>query len=194
MLFGVKRNAATAALTTLLLLALAAPLYLASSIAVTPGLEFSRLARAAAGFGVILLSDALLHAGFTALAPRRYPPAFDELLDYFAGQSTLAMATGGLLAASEEILFRGGLMPAFIGLGNLNPHTAAAATGLLFGALHLIPRRRLAPIAIWACWEGFLLGEVYLWSGSLLGVIVVHAVHDFGGFAAFRWLRRRRMG
>ena len=68
--------------------------------------------------------------------------------------------------------------------------TAIAVTALIFGLLHLIPRRRLWPFAVWAVWEGALLGGIYVWSGSLLVVVVLHTLHDAGGFGLFAIQRR----
>ena len=53
----------------------------------------------------------------------------------------------------------------------------------LFGLSHLLREPKLAPFAIWAVWEGLLLGVIYVWSGSLLLVMIVHAIHDIAGFS-----------
>ena len=58
-------------------------------------------------------------------------------------------------------------------------------SALVFGALHRLPKTRLAPFALWAVWEGVVLGGIYLAFGSLLVSIVVHAAHDLIGFTLF---------
>jgi membrane protease YdiL (CAAX protease family) len=62
---------------------------------------------------------------------------------------------------------------------------------VVFGLCHAIPDRRLLPFTLWAVWEGALLGGVYVLSGSLLVVVVLHILHDIAGFSVFAYQRRR---
>ena len=57
-----------------------------------------------------------------------------------------------------------------------------AVSALVFGLAHLIPERPLAPFILWALWEGLVLGLVYVVSGSLLLLILLHCLNDWLGF------------
>lgn len=146
----------------------------------------------ALALGIVLASDALVHGGLWLLRGRRYLARFRALAEYFRPQGAAEIAGAGLLAGGEELFFRGVL------LEGVRWHTGAGPalvlSALAFGALHIIRRRELAPFALWAVWEGLLLGAVYLASGSLLTSLLVHAAHDTFGFTLFalvRWLGRR---
>jgi len=92
----------------------------------------------------------------------------------------LARALGGLLGplapaeclllaavsgVAEEAFFRGALQPR-IGL---------FAAALLFGAAHFVPRRELAPWALFALAAGLLLGVLFESTGNLVAPVVAHA-------------------
>jgi membrane protease YdiL (CAAX protease family) len=74
-----------------------------------------------------------------------------------------------LLAAvsgvAEEAFFRGLLQP-FLGL---------MAASLVFGAAHFVPRRDLAPWALFAAAAGFVLGALFELTGNLVAPVVAHA-------------------
>jgi len=78
----------------------------------------------------------------------------------------LAVALSG--SAAEEILFRGALQPV-IGI---------LLTNLLFGFFHFWAQRRLLAYGVGAFAMGVLLSVVYLWSRSLLTVILMHITHN----------------
>ena len=99
--------------------------------------------------------------------------------------------SGGLLAGGEELIFRGVLLEGLRSLAGLSSPAAIAVAALAFGLCHLLPNRQLYPFAFWAVWEGALLGGIYVLSGSLLVAMVVHILHDIGGFMLFAWQRRR---
>ncbi|HEY9796384.1 MAG TPA: CPBP family intramembrane glutamic endopeptidase [Leptolyngbyaceae cyanobacterium] len=75
---------------------------------------------------------------------------------------------GLLPGMSEELLFRGVMLPA-IGLNA----TGLVATSLLFGILHLSGRQQW-PYVVWASVVGLLLGFSALATGNLLVPIVAH--------------------
>ena len=101
------------------------------------------------------------------------------------------MVAGGLLAGGEELLFRGVMLQALQTFAGLAAPWAVLVVALVFGLAHLIPQRLLWPFAVWAVWEGVLLGGVFVLSGSLAVVVVLHVVHDILGFAIFAHQRRR---
>jgi membrane protease YdiL (CAAX protease family) len=113
-----------------------------------------------AGVLVILLSDQLT---------RRTRPG--ENLARALGQilGRLSLAECALLAAlsgvAEEAFFRGVLQPR-IGL---------LAAALVFGLAHFVPRRELAPWALFAVVAGLLLGVLFQSTGNLVAPVVAHA-------------------
>jgi membrane protease YdiL (CAAX protease family) len=145
-----------------------------------------------AGMVLIAVSDAGLHGLFVWLFGERYRWRYRALVEYFRPQGWLAIIMGSLLAGGEELVFRGLLLEGLRTLAGFSSSTAVGLSALLFGFLHLIPRRPLQPFALWAVWEGVVLGGVYVWSGSLLVNIVLHVWHDFGGFSIFA--RQRHTG
>jgi membrane protease YdiL (CAAX protease family) len=152
----------------------------------TPGL----IRQLALVMGVLAASDALLH-GILWLAIRdRYMAQYRALVASFRAQGPAEIAAGGLLAAGEELVFRGVLLQGLMSRAGAGPAAAIALSALVFGALHLPRERRLAPFALWAVWEGVLLGGIYVTTGSLLLVMLAHALHDVGGFSLFALQRR----
>lgn len=77
---------------------------------------------------------------------------------------------GLLPGLSEELLFRGVMLPAF-GL-NL---TAVIVSSILFGVLHLSGMQQW-PYVFWAAVVGFVLGYSALTTGNLLVPIVAHVI------------------
>ncbi len=75
---------------------------------------------------------------------------------------------GLLPGLSEELLFRGVMLPAF----GLNV-TAVVLSSLCFGILHLSDRQQW-PYVVWATAVGLLLGYSALSTGNLLVPIVAH--------------------
>jgi membrane protease YdiL (CAAX protease family) len=138
------------------------------------------------GLAMLLASDASLHTMFSSLASDRYPSAFLGLAEVFAEQTPSDWLAGGVLAGAEELLFRGVLVTGGIQVVGLGPIAAAALAALAFGLAHLLVARRLWAFSIWATWEGFLLGLLYLASGSLGAVILAHGLHDVLGFWFFQ--------
>lgn len=150
-----------------------------------------RMLQAALGLAAVLASDALCH-GLLALSFReRYLSRYRALAEYFSPQGPKEILAGGLLAGlGEEMFFRGLILQSLLSRFAVGHAAAIAISALLFGACHAIPDRRLAPFALWAVWEGALLGGVYVVTGSLLVVMGVHAAHDIFGFALFALQRR----
>lgn len=154
------------------------------------GLTLPRLLQALAGLAAVLASDALGHGLLALLFRERYLSRYRALADYFSPQGPKELVAAGLLAGlGEELFFRGLILRTVLVQFRL-PGLAVAVSALVFGAFHVIPDRRLAPFALWAVWEGALLGGVYVASGSLAVVMLVHGAHDIGGFALFAMQRR----
>jgi hypothetical protein len=86
---------------------------------------------------------------------------------------------GLLPGMSEELLFRGVMLPAV----GLNP-TGLVATSLLFGVLHLSGPQQW-PYVVWASAVGFLLGYSALATGNLLVPIVAHVVTNL--LSSYLW-------
>lgn len=93
---------------------------------------------------------------------------------------------GLLPGMSEELLFRGVMLPA-IGLNT----TGVLATSLLFGVLHLSGRQQW-PYVVWASVVGLLLGFSAVATGNLLVPIVAHIVTNL--LSSYLWkLGHRRV-
>lgn len=93
---------------------------------------------------------------------------------------------GLLPGMSEELLFRGVMLPA-IGLNV----TGLTVSSLCFGILHMSGRGQW-PYAIWASAVGFLLGGCALSTGNLLVPIVAHVVTNFT--SSLFWQLSQRQG
>lgn len=74
----------------------------------------------------------------------------------------LGIASG----TAEEIFFRGALQP-FAGY---------VLTSLVFGLLHVGPRREFLPWTAWAVVMGFVLGGVFELTGALEGPLLAHVL------------------
>jgi|GEM_PF-2026892 len=141
-----------------------------------------------------LAVDGLLHT----LLSRRFSPGYAPLFRSHGVAVSGAMGpaeivTGGLMAGlGEEPFFRGLLLPA---LAVSTGHTglAVAITSLLFASCHWLSPRFFG-FWIWACWEGMLFGVVFVMTESLLVVMLAHALHDWVGYAVFRWKYRLHEG
>ena len=86
---------------------------------------------------------------------------------------------GLLPGLSEELLFRGVMLPA---LGA--DHIAVIVSSLCFGVLHLSDTQQW-PYVIWATLIGVILGYSALLSGNLLLPIVAHIVTNL--FSSYLW-------
>ena len=93
---------------------------------------------------------------------------------------------GLLPGMSEELLFRGVMLPA-VGLNA----TGILATSLIFGVLHLSGRQQW-PYVVWASVVGLLLGFSAVATGNLLVPIVAHIVTNL--LSSYLWkLGHRRV-
>jgi membrane protease YdiL (CAAX protease family) len=144
----------------------------------------------AGGIGLMAASDIFLHTLFRLVLGTPYRKCYAAFVEYFRPQGAREIIAGGLLAGGEELIFRGILLQVLISSAGLRPYIALAISSLVFALFHLLPARRLWPFALWALWEGGLLGWVYLWSGSLLVCVVLHILHDVAGFCLLAWQRR----
>ena len=86
---------------------------------------------------------------------------------------------GLLPGLSEELLFRGVMLPAF----GLNI-TAVIVSSLLFGVLHLSGSEQW-PYVVWATVVGFGLGYIALITGNLLIPITAHIITNL--VSSFLW-------
>lgn len=92
---------------------------------------------------------------------------------------------GLLPGLSEELLFRGVMLPAF-GLDV----TAVIVSSICFGVLHLSGTQQW-PYVIWATAVGFLLGCSALYTGNLLVPIVAHTITNLVSSYFWKWEHSR---
>ena len=191
MLFSVKKSAVLS-----LMLAL---VFASSSLLLKYhlGLEWNLyIGEAALGqfvfaLGFILASDLVVSTILVIVFHTAYVRLSMELAEYFSRQSMYAILAGGLLAASEEMFFRGVLLEYMIGTLDAGVYYAVIVSAVIFGLFHIIRNKRLALFSLWAFWEGVILGAIYLYTDSLPVTMAVHAAHDIAGFALFSLQRRR---
>lgn len=192
MLFALKRSAPAALLAAVVLGAGAGLAADWLGLGWTFGPTARTLAVGAATAAGMLLADGLVHAALRWRHGAAYEAVYGRIVRYFRGQSPVAIAAGGALAAAEEVAFRGVVLLGLVRVAGTPPALAVVAAALAFGALHVTPGADLGPFALWAVWEGLALGAVFVATGSLPGVAIAHAFHDIVGFATFA--RQRRSG
>ncbi len=141
------------------------------------------------------LRDLLLGLGLgiiitvlSGLAYRLSPP-YRKSADYYLDVVLKPLALPDLIwlgllpGLSEELLFRGVMLPA-LGLD----HTAVIVSSLCFGILHLSGAQQW-PYVIWATIIGMILGYSALQSGNLLVPIVAHVVTNL--LSSYFWKIRK---
>ena len=112
----------------------------------------------------------LMVVAFSAFAMRRtewgrtLARTFAEILGGFTSAQGWWLAL--LSGFGEEMFFR----------GLLQPHLGLVITSLIFGLVHLAPRRELLPWTIFSIGAGFLLGWLYQFAGNLVAPIACHVV------------------
>jgi membrane protease YdiL (CAAX protease family) len=127
------------------------------------GLALPTLGLALAGFGVGLVVVAVVHVGLRAInSVEMGARALATLLGPLTIKEALALAA--LSAVGEELLFRGALWE----------HLDLLGTTLLFGVVHVIPRRNLWAYPAFATGAGLLLGVLRMSSGSVFPAIFAH--------------------
>lgn len=189
MLFTVKRRARGALGLAALLGGLAVVLRAVGGLSWSLRVTSESLLLGGLGLLALLLVDAIGHVAFEARWGDHYLAVYGAFVEYFDGQSRGAILAGGLLAASEELLFRGVLLQGLIELTAVPIGISIVVTGLLFGAAHYARGETIAVFTVWAAWEGVLLGCLYVLSGSLIVPVVAHVAHDIGGFGLLAWQR-----
>jgi membrane protease YdiL (CAAX protease family) len=125
---------------------------------------------------------------FSGLAYRFSPP-YRKSADYYLEMVIKPLALPDLLwlgllpGLSEELLFRGVMLPA---LGA--DHVAVIVSSLCFGVLHLSGAEQW-PYVIWATIIGIILAYSALLSGNLLVPIMAHIVTNL--LSSYLWKTRQ---
>jgi membrane protease YdiL (CAAX protease family) len=140
--------------------------------------------RRAVGFVALTITAFLVFSAVWALALGESPK--EKLLEQLgADETALLLALSALLTTvmapvCEEMLFRGYIFAALTKWKGWAP--AAAATGVLFGAVHAgsAPVVYLVPLAV----LGFLLCALYRETGSLYPCIATHSINNSIAFAS----------
>jgi membrane protease YdiL (CAAX protease family) len=134
-----------------------------------------------------LLLGLAIAAGITGASSLVYRlwPAYRQSADFYLQLVLKPLVLpdiiwlGLLPGMSEELLFRGVMLPA-VGLNAIG----LVATSLLFGVLHLSGPQQW-PYVVWASAVGFLLGFSALATGNLLVPIVAHIVTNL--LSSYLW-------
>jgi uncharacterized protein len=110
-----------------------------------------------------------------------------ELGPFLASLSALELAILAAIAGfSEEVLFRGVLLPALS--RELSSIGGLLASSVLFGLVHFASRTYALVAGIMGCY----LGILFLLTGSLVVPIVSHALYDFGALLVLARRARQR--
>ena len=141
--------------------------------------------------GLILASDLILSILLLVIFHTAFVRLWMEMAGYFSPQRLHDVLAGGLLAAGEEMLFRGVLLQYMVQTLGWYSYYAVAISAAAFALFHVIWKKRLALFSVWAFWEGVMLGVIYIYTDSLPVVMAVHAAHDVAGFTLFSLQRRR---
>ncbi len=136
----------------------------------------SVLAATLVGLGIV----GLCHLGLRLLpAVRGAADALTEVLGPLTyGQVALLALVSGF---AEELLFRGALWP----------HLGLLGTTLLFGLVHVVPKRALLGYPLFATGAGLILGGIRHGSGSVLPAMLCHAIVNALNLASLERRRRR---
>ncbi|HVG93707.1 MAG TPA: CPBP family intramembrane glutamic endopeptidase [Planctomycetota bacterium] len=137
------------------------------------------LAALALGLGIV----GLCHVGDRAFpAVRRAGDSFTEILGpYTYGQALLLALASGV---GEEVLFRGALWL----------HLGLVGSSLLFGLVHVLPKRSLLAYPIFAVAVGVILGLLRQGSGSVVPPILTHVTVNALNLVWLEHRRRTRAG
>lgn len=121
------------------------------------------------GVGALITVFSQAASKFTSWG-RRLSDVIQEMM----GKPSLydALILAALSGLAEELIFRGLLLP-YMGL---------AASSIIFGLVHLIPKDDLWPWSLWAVAAGFFLGWLALHTGGLLAPILAHSMVNAVGF------------
>lgn len=113
----------------------------------------------ALGVAVVRITPVLVeHAEWAKALQRELRPVVEEASP--ADVTWLAISSG----VGEELFFRGAMQPV-LGLW---------VTSLIFGAVHIGPKRLFVTWSVWAFVMGVLLGLIFAWTGVLWGSVVAH--------------------
>jgi uncharacterized protein len=118
---------------------------------------------AAVGIALLVVAALTLAARSVPLVGRAWA-ALGEILGPIDGRAALVLAAASGVA--EELLFRGALWP----------HLGLVGTSLLFGLVHVVPKRALLVYPAYAAAMGFLLGLLRQGSESVLPAMLAHAL------------------
>jgi membrane protease YdiL (CAAX protease family) len=134
------------------------------------GLAFPASTGAALGSGVVValvvLFTTRVLVRHTTWA-RKLHIEFRSLLGPLGGGEIAVFAlTSGI---AEEMFFRGALQPA-VGI---------VLSGVLFGLVHVGPRKTFLPWTLWAMVMGWVFGALYAATGELLAPVVAHVLINY---------------
>jgi membrane protease YdiL (CAAX protease family) len=107
----------------------------------------------------------------------RAATALSELLGPLTTRGAVLLAL--LSGTAEELLFRGALWP----------HLGLLGTSLLFGVVHVIPRRALIGYPLFAVGAGLLFGLLREWTGNVIPPMIAHVLVNGTNLV---WFQHRR--
>jgi len=114
----------------------------------------------------------------------KWAQALDQEFSLYFNQTSSIVLTGlaVLSALGEEIIFRGWLQD-YLGL---------MITSLIFGALHIPPRKEHWPWTLTATVMGFAFGILYEWRGSITAPFIAHFTINYFNLHALSQMNNER--
>lgn len=140
---------------------------------------FGMLMVAALVIGGLLGSAHLLEKYLASF--RHASKLLERSLGHFKISLVFAFGLAALSAISEELFFRGALMPIVTVWGQ----------AILFGLMHPAPKKAWS-YTVFTAFAGLVFGFATLYSGSLIPGIVAHFIINLQGFLEIRALQKKR--
>jgi membrane protease YdiL (CAAX protease family) len=133
---------------------------------------------------VLLVGDGVVQGILRVIYGKRFQETFDTFLnDVVVGEWEVVLIVA-VTAAMEEFFFRGVLAQGILQYG-WGPVWMVILTTFISSLAHYFKRPGLNWWALTNWWEGLALGITYALTGSLITIMIVHAIHDVinGGVA-----------
>jgi membrane protease YdiL (CAAX protease family) len=143
----------------------------------TPGIVLMSLV-------VLLIGDGVLQGVLRAIYGREFQNTFNKFLSEVVVGEWEVVLIVALTAATEEMFFRGVLTQGILQMG-WGAVLAVILSSFIFNLSHYFQRPDINLWLLTSIWEGLVLAVTYVLTGSLIAIMVVHAIHDVlnGGIA-----------
>lgn len=141
---------------------------------------------------VLLIGDGVVQGILRVAYGNRFQETFNKFLsEVVVGEWEVVLIVAAT-AAMEEMFFRGVILDGMLKMGAA-PVLAVVVSCFIFNLSHYFKRPDINLWLLTSIWEGVLLAIVYVMTGSLLAIMLTHAIHDvLNGGAAIVMVQRMR--